>query len=164
MASSHPGQHDPIVTDPAALQYIPVFPKSLSADIYDFWKIPIDGIIVNGRSAKLAPSKVPGSKTPIAVFDTGTSLILGPTSDVEFIYGSLATGNAAKNGQGQWMVDCTMAMEVIVVIGGRAFPIHPLDFSWDEISVDGSCLGGFQANDGVSSGDYLFGDTAMRVR
>lgn len=57
-----------------------------------------------------------------------------------------------------------MAAEVVVVIGGRAFPIHPLDFSWDGISDGDRCIGGFQANDGVTSGDYLFGDTAMRVR
>lgn len=57
-----------------------------------------------------------------------------------------------------------MAAEVIIVIGGRPYPIHPLDFAWDQVSDGaGRCLGGFQANDGVASGDYLFGDTAMRV-
>lgn len=152
------------MTDPAALQYMPVYPKSLSASIYDFWKVPFDGIIVNGSPIKLASSKLSSSKAPVAVFDTGTSLILGPTSDIDAIYGALHAGNPSKNAAGQWTVDCLLAIDLLVIMGGRAYPIHPLDLSWDKISDGhGRCYGGFQANDDVVSGDYLFGDTAMRV-
>lgn len=159
------GQHDPMVTDPATLQYIPIYPKNLAANIYDYWKIPLDAIVVNGNPIPLAKSKVATSKTPIAVFDTGTSLILGPTADVDAIYSAWGGGNTSKNAAGQWTVDCLLATSLLVIIGGRPYPVHPLDLAWDKIlDRQGRCFGGIQANDGVISGDYLFGDTAMRVR
>jgi hypothetical protein len=90
--------------------------------------------------------------------------MLGPTADVDALYGSLTSGTPQKDAQGQWFVDCLLAMDVLVIFGGRAYPIHPLDMSWDKISDGtGRCIGGLQANDGVISGDYLFGDTVMRV-
>lgn len=159
------GQHDSVVTDPSALQYIPVYPKNLAGNLYDFWKIPLDAIIVNGTPIQLLKSKITSSKTPIAVFDTGTSLILGPTADVDAIYGSLKGGRPSKNAAGQWTVDCLLAINLLIIIGGRPYPIHPLDLAWDKISDgQGRCFGGIQGNDKVVSGDYLFGDTAMRVR
>lgn len=125
----------------------------------------MDGIIVNGDSIQLAKSKISSSKTPLAVFDTGTSLILGPTVDVDAIYNSIQGGNPNKNEAGQWTIDCLLAISLLLIIGGRPYPIHPLDLAWDKISDDhGRCFGGIQGNDDVISGDYLFGDTAMRVR
>lgn len=91
--------------------------------------------------------------------------MLGPTSDVNAVYQSLTTGNPSKGADGQWTLDCNVAMDVLVIIGGRAYPIHPLDFAWDKIGdgVNRRCFGGLQGNDNVVSGDWLFGDTAMRV-
>jgi len=153
------------VDDPATLHYIPVYPASSVSGGYDYWKVPLDGIIVNQTPIKLSKSKITSSRAPIAVFDTGTSLILGPTPDVEAIYSSLSVGNPSKNTAGQWTVDCLLAIDLLLIIGGRPYPIHPLDLAWDKISdSQGRCFGGIQANDGVLSGDFLFGDTAMRVR
>ena len=90
--------------------------------------------------------------------------MLGPTEDVDAVYNSLTSGHPAQNAQGQWTLDCLVAVDVLLVIGGRAYPIHPLDFSWDKISGgSGRCFGGLQSNDDVISGDYLLGDTVMRV-
>lgn len=151
--------------DPAALHYIPVYPASLTSRAYDYWKVPLDAILVNQTPIKLSRSKIASSRTPIAVFDTGTSLILGPACDVDAIYLSLSVGNPNKNAAGQWTVDCLLAIDLLLIIAGRPYPIHPLDLAWDKISDgQGRCFGGIQANDGVLSGDFLFGDTAMRVR
>jgi hypothetical protein len=120
---------------------------------------------VNQTPIKLSKSKIASSRSPIAVFDTGTSLILGPTADVDEIYSTLTVGNPNKNAAGQWTVDCILAIDLLLIIGGSAYPIHPLDLAWDKMSDgQGRCFGGIQANDGVLSGDFLFGDTAMRVR
>ncbi|KAF8306046.1 acid protease [Clavulina sp. PMI_390] len=157
------GEHDPIVKDSSALQYIPVYPNDIASNAYDFWKLPLDAIVVNGKPLPLAKSKVASSKTPIAVFDTGTSLILGPTTDVDAFYQSLDAGNPTKENSGSWTVDCSLAISALMIFGGHPYPIHPLDLSWDKISDgQGRCYGGLQGNNGVASGDYLFGDTAMR--
>lgn len=151
--------------DPAALHYIPVYPANLASSAYDYWKVPLDSIIVNQIPINLCKSKIASSRTLIAVFDTGTSLILGPTADVDTIYSTLTVGNPSKNAAGQWTIDCILAIDLLFIIGGRPYPIHPLDLAWDKMSDgQGRCFGGIQANDGVLSGDFLFGDTAMRVR
>lgn len=98
----------------------------------------------------LQPSRIKTSKRPIAVFDTGTTLILGPTADVTEFYASLSLGNAT-NTKGGWLVDCNLAVDLVIVIGGRMFPIHPLDMAWDKITDEnGMCMGGLQANDEAS--------------
>ncbi|KAF8343155.1 aspartic peptidase domain-containing protein [Cantharellus anzutake] len=158
------GQHDPVVSDPAAIRYIPVYPKDLSTNTYDYWKIPLDAIIVNNQSLPLSRSRIASSQSPVCVFDSGTSLMVGPTSDVNLLYSMLTLGSPKMDASsGQWTLDCNVAVDVIVILGGRAFPVHPLDVSWDKLS-DGMerCVGGIQANDGVLSGDWLFGDTVMR--
>ena len=158
------GQHDPIVPDPAAIRYIPVYPKDITANTYDYWKIPLDAIIVNNRSLSLSRSRISSSPAPICVFDSGTSLMVGPPMDVARFYSMLTLGSPQKDESGHWMLDCNVAVDLLVVLGGRAFPIHPLDVSWDKLSDGrGRCTGGIQANDGVLSGDWLFGDTVMRV-
>lgn len=128
---------------------LPVYPKNADEGLYDYWKVPIDGILVNSKPLPLQSSRIKTSDRPIAVFDSGTTLILGPTLDIDAFYGSLTLGNATRTKQG-WMIDCRLAVDLVIMIGGRAFPIHPLDVAWDKI-VDGHgmCFGGLQANDGV---------------
>lgn len=133
--------------------------------VYDYWKLPLQEITVNSTTFNLSPSKVPSAPSPIAVLDTGTTLILGPTPDVDRLWASI--GGARKTDAG-WQVRCNRGAVVGFVLGqgdnAREFVLDPSDISWRQGSADDDwCLGGIQGNDKVASGDWLLGDTFLRV-
>ncbi|THH33866.1 hypothetical protein EUX98_g214 [Antrodiella citrinella] len=133
---------------------------------YDYWKIPIQGLTINSTAFELSPSRVEGAKSPIAVMDTGTTLVLGPSADVKRFYDSIG-GTQQDQATGSWQIRCDRAVSVGFVLGEgnskREYSVDPADISWMEGGRSGDwCLGGVQANDGVSSGDWLLGDTFLR--
>ncbi|KDQ16293.1 hypothetical protein BOTBODRAFT_107388, partial [Botryobasidium botryosum FD-172 SS1] len=161
-----------VVQNDTALHLVPVHAND--GKTYDFWKIPLRFITVNSHLIELSASRVSSSPQhrPLAVFDTGTTLMLGPERDVANVYAQVPS---AKREDGQWRVDCVEVVWLGVGFGpgegvGGGSPVywmHPLDVSWDEGNGGrrtGRCLGGVQVNEDVSSGDWLFGDTFLRVR
>ncbi|TFY65036.1 hypothetical protein EVG20_g5737 [Dentipellis fragilis] len=133
----------------------------------DYWKLPLHAITLNSSTSisSFTPSRVSGSATPIAVLDTGTTFILGPTKDVDAFWA--AVGASRKLGSGQWEVQCTRAVAVGFVLGDehtkREYVIDPEDVSLaDGSPEEGWCTGGIQASDGVNSGDWILGDAFLR--
>ncbi|KAH9946219.1 aspartic peptidase domain-containing protein [Epithele typhae] len=108
-----------------------------------------------------------GRPSPIAVLDTGTTLILGPTADVARFWASVGGARQSERG---WEIPCTRGVSVSFALGEgdqqTAYAVDPADMSWAaEGSVDLGdwCLGGVQANDGVNfAADWLLGDTFLR--
>ncbi|KAG8217374.1 aspartic peptidase domain-containing protein [Butyriboletus roseoflavus] len=152
------GTLDPSVVDTpngtAQLTYFPVFKTESSP--YDYWKLPILNLTINGLLLPLSPSLVPGAPSPIGILDTGTTLILGPTVDVTAFWDSIGTGGSTRyNAQSNlWEVRCDRAVDVRFALGqgdgGREYAVHPEDITWAEgKQKDGWCMGGVQINDGV---------------
>ena len=149
------GQIDPRYAERASeISYSPVF-ASKHAD-YDYWKLPLLALTVNSVSIPfaLSPSKVHDSASPIAVLDTGTTLILGPSHDVDNFW--TVAGNARKDSGGKWQVRCNHAVTVGFLLGNdssrQEILLDPADVSWqpaEKQPPDGWCLGGIQSNDGV---------------
>ncbi|EKM55526.1 uncharacterized protein PHACADRAFT_256215 [Phanerochaete carnosa HHB-10118-sp] len=147
----------------------PVGRDSAGGAVYDYWKVPVQGLTVNASAFALSASRrVPGAPSPIAVLDTGTTLMLGPADDVDRLWDSI--GGARKTETG-WQVRCDRAVVVGVVLGGAGgddsraheYAIDPADVSWLGGGRDGDwCMGGIQGNDDISSGDWLLGDTFLR--
>lgn len=138
----------------AQLTYFPVFKTESSP--YDYWKLPILNLTINGLPLPLSPSLVPGAPSPIGILDTGTTLILGPTLDVNAFWDSVGTGGSSRyNAQSNlWEVQCDRAVDVRFAFGqsdgGGEYAVHPGDISWAEgKQKDGWCMGGVQVNDGV---------------
>ncbi|KAF8558409.1 acid protease [Imleria badia] len=165
------GKLDPSIVDAsngtAQITYFPVFKTHSSP--YDYWKLPIVNLTINGFSLSLTASLVPGAPSPIGVLDTGTTLILGPTLDVKTFWDSVGTGGSTRfNAQSNlWEVRCDRAVDVRFSFGqgdeGREYAVHPEDISWAEGGQgNGWCMGGVQVNDGVTSGDWLLGDVFLR--
>ncbi|KAG9318343.1 aspartic peptidase domain-containing protein [Chiua virens] len=165
------GKLDPSVVDPvngmAELAYFPVF-KSPSGS-YDYWKFPIQSLTINGSPLPLSTSLVVNAPAPIGILDTGTTLILGPTPDVNAFWESVGTGGSTRYNMqtNLWEVRCNRAVDVRFVFGEgddqTEYAVHPEDISWAEgKSKDGWCMGGVQINDGVNSGDWLLGDVFLR--
>ncbi|OCH95493.1 acid protease [Obba rivulosa] len=136
----------------------------LGNSVYNYWKLPLQGFTINHTVFPLSDSRVSGASSSIAVLDTGTTLILGPSADVDRFWQSV--GGAKKTSSG-WQVRCDRGIIVGVVLGGgnstKEYVIDPADISWQQGSHAGEwCMGGVQANDGVISGDWLLGDTFLR--
>ncbi|KIJ17249.1 hypothetical protein PAXINDRAFT_162166 [Paxillus involutus ATCC 200175] len=147
--------------------YFPVFQTTASP--YDYWKLPILNVTINAIQLPLSRSLVRGAPSPIGVLDTGTTLILGPTVDVEAFWGVVGTGGSARyNSQTKlWEVRCDRGVDVRITLGqgegAWEYAVHPEDISWAEGGErDGWCTGGMQANDRVNSGDWLLGDVFLR--
>jgi len=93
-----------------------------------------------------------------AIADTGTSLITGPTSDIDAINEAIG---AEDDGYGNVMVDCGALSEMPVVkfsLGGKSFALEPKDYVID--NGDGSCMSGFSAMDQYSMNEpmWILGD------
>ncbi|KAI5124363.1 hypothetical protein M0805_008968 [Coniferiporia weirii] len=160
-------QIDPVYANrEPEISYSPVY-ASEGAD-YDYWKLPLLSLSVNSNSVSLAfsPSKDPRSSSPLAILDTGTTLILGPTHDVDVFW--TAAGGAQKGADGSWRVRCNHALTVGLLLGNDTkrtkIILDPSDVSWMPATPpsDGWCSGGIQGNDGVFSGDWLLGDIFLR--
>ena len=138
------------------IAYSPVF--AAPGTSYDYWKIPLLSITVNSLSIPfaLSYSKISSAPAPIAVLDTGTTLILGPSHDVENFW--TVAGGAQRAPDGRWQVRCDHSITVGFVLGNdstrQEILLDPADVSWSTpgaaLPEDGWCLGGIQANDGVS--------------
>ncbi|KAJ3728740.1 acid protease [Lentinula raphanica] len=145
---------------------IPV--SKAGANDYTYWKIPLLYLTINSTRLSLSPSSVQGVQgSQIAVLDTGTTLALGPTRDVQAFW--VSVGSAARNDPmtGLWQVRCEKAITVGFVLGpedsSHEFALDPADVNWEEGgSNNGWCLGGIQASDEVDSGDWLLGDVFLR--
>jgi Eukaryotic aspartyl protease len=150
------GQLDPAVAnDTSGFQFTPVI--TLGQTYYDYWKLPLLGITVDSNPLRLSPSLIPGSRTPVAVLDTGTTLILGPSADVINFWSAVGGNETTRKNlkSGMWEVRCSRAANVSFMLGDASNPkeyvVHPGDINWGEArSPDGWCMGGIQANDAVS--------------
>lgn len=152
------GQIDPTyASNISDFLYTPVF---AAGQDYDYWKLPLLALTVNGQalSTPLSASKVTGSQTPVAVLDTGTTLILGPSNDVDAFWSAVGAAVAEKGADDRWRVRCDHAVSVGFVLGSgsaessREFILSPFDVSWEPNGLavtDGWCMGGIQSNDDV---------------
>ncbi|KAG1749017.1 aspartic peptidase domain-containing protein [Suillus paluster] len=156
-----------LTNDTSQFVFTPVFAST--PDEYDFWKLPIQEITINSQVLPLSRSLIRGASSPIAVLDTGTTLILGPAGDVDAFWDAIGTGGSTKFNQQTktWQVRCERAVDVRIKLGNsdtaKEYPLHPEDVSWakDE-AQDGWCTGGIQVNNGVDSGDWLLGAVFLR--
>ncbi|CDW96774.1 hypothetical protein [Sporisorium scitamineum] len=117
------------------------------------WRVALTDISVQLQHGITEPipigtSSVIAGSNPIAVFDSGASVNLGPENTLNALYGAWGIGPASDGG---YYVPCDLQMNVTLGLGGIRIPIHPLDASLqigsgNGPSGDGSvCLGSFQA-------------------
>lgn len=118
----------------------------LSAETY--WQITLDGLSIGGSTVSLS--------TQDAIVDTGTTLIVGPLSDVQQIASAVG---ASSSGLGEYTVDCSKIASLptlTVSFGGRGFNLTGEQY----VLKDGnSCLLGVT---GSFDPQYIIGDVFLR--
>ncbi|KAF8805892.1 acid protease [Phlegmacium glaucopus] len=142
------GRHpSTLVPDPSLVQYSTVVsdkPGTL------FWKVNVKAITVyvNGtaRRVELERSNT-GAPTPIAVLDSGVSLILTTSNIANGIYGAIGVSPASD---GMYYVPCTTPLNMSITLDNRPeIPLHPLDLTAEPPSDNQAqfCIGLIQTVD-----------------
>ncbi|KAG9017113.1 hypothetical protein FRB90_001717 [Tulasnella sp. 427] len=123
-----------------------------------FWQIPLTQITVQGTNLNAA-------STILAVIDTGTTLIGGPSSSIAAIYSNIpGAQQAGADYEGYWEYPCDTAIDISLKFGdGPSWPISQSDFQLARIG-NGACLGALFELDltGSSSPDWIIGDTFLK--
>lgn len=113
---------------------------TLDATDDNFWITHLGGVTVNGATVAIS-----GNRT--ALMDTGTTLLVVPSTDVDPIHEKIP--GAIKTGTGSWTVPCNTTASVALQFGGKSFPISPKDLPFASGGrTTGDCtsgIGGFSA-------------------
>lgn len=149
------GKLDSNITDDlSSFSFTPV--SQAGGGSFNYWKLPLHSLVIDSTVFPLSASLVHGAYKPIAVLDTGTTLILGPTSDVDEFWRVVSQQGATRKNliTKMWEVRCDRGVSVSFVLGDhgseREYPVDPGDINWEEGGSSGGwCMGGIQANDGV---------------
>ncbi|KAF5376269.1 hypothetical protein D9615_008554 [Tricholomella constricta] len=102
-----------------------------------FWLLSLSAVTVQGK-------KVPISSTlSLSAIDTGTTLIGGPTSDVEAIWAAVPGSQPVPTMQGFFSFPCNTDVAVTMSFGGKSWPINTADMNLGRLAQGSSqCVGG----------------------
>merc|ERR1712048_803247 len=123
--------------------YVPLQSKS-------YWQISLDGLKLDGSSV---------GSTPYAIVDSGTSLMAGPTSDVQAIASSLSLTSVLGK---EYTVDCSKQYTITYTLNGKDFVLDQNDMIIQ--NSGGQCLFGMMGIDVPAPRGplWILGDVFMR--
>ncbi|XP_058383375.1 pepsin II-2/3-like [Diceros bicornis minor] len=119
-----------------------------------YWQITVDSITMNGES-------IACSGGCQAIVDTGTSLLVGPTSAIDNIQSDIG---AKEDLLGEGVISCSAIYslpDIVFTINGVEFPLPASAYILEE---DETCISGFEGMDlDTSSGElWVLGDVFIR--
>lgn len=121
-----------------------------------FWEISLQGATVGTKSIF--------TRAVDAIVDTGTTLIIGDTTNVKAIYAAIPGSKdaSATVGDGFFTVPCnSIPSNVALTLGGKKFTISADSFNFGQVSAGSAdCVGGIVADD--SEGFWILGDVFLR--
>ena len=121
----------------------------LPVDKEGYWQFHMDGIKAGNSQYCQGGCE--------AIADTGTSLIIGPTDEINQLNSQL--GASEDPSSGDYTFDCSKIdnlPDVIFTLGGKNFVLTSKDYVWQ---VQDECISGFQGMDMSGSGiQYILGD------
>lgn len=129
------------------ITYFPVTQKG-------YWQFNLDSISIGGTQVSTGGS---------AISDTGTSLVAGPSSDIDALCKKI--GGVYDPEEQIYKVDCsaTGLPDVVFTINGHKFPVTQKSYVLPPTVTgkDQKCILGFQGFDGAPI-DWILGDTMIR--
>ncbi|KAJ1308995.1 hypothetical protein OPQ81_004677 [Rhizoctonia solani] len=148
----------------SATEAIPIWPMVNPTR----WSVLIDSYDTTGAVPHTLSSTVSGvpSGKAVALLDSGTSYSYASEEFCRNIYSSIP-GATFSSALGQWVVPCNQEINLGLTIGGRRFPIHPLDIISPSLSSNNNatCYGAFipqSFSAGAGEFDILLGDMFLR--
>lgn len=121
-----------------------------------YWQVALDSISTGGSEALSSQD---------AIIDTGTTLIVGTSSNVAKFYdsvkGSKKAPSSAGLGEGFYTVPCDSIPSISLTFGGKSFDVDSTSFSLGPVSSGSSdCVGGIAAQD-TGSSFWIVGGTCI---
>ena len=120
----------------------------LPVDQEGYWQFHMNGISVDGSKYCDGGCE--------AIADTGTTLIVGPTDEIDKLNNQLG---ATQDQFGDYIFDCSQIDSlppVTINLGGKDFVLTKDDYVW---KVQGQCVSGFEGADLGGTGiQYILGD------
>ncbi|KAL1020843.1 hypothetical protein UPYG_G00005430 [Umbra pygmaea] len=116
-----------------------------------YWQIKMDSVTINGNIAGCRGSCQ-------AIVDTGTSLIIGPPSDINNINRNIG---ATMDNIGEFIVDCNKTINmpnVMFTLNGNHFTIPPSAYI---LQISSVCYSGFQTSS-ANFNFWILGDVFIR--
>jgi cathepsin D len=130
-----------------------------------FWLLSLQAVTVQGKSITITKGN-----SALAAIDTGTTLVGGPTADVNAIWAAVPGARPIPNMPGFFAFPCSTKIAVTMSFGGKTWPINPADMSLGQIAPGSpSCLGGIfdlSLGSNIVSGsgnpNWVVGDTFLK--
>jgi len=129
-----------------------------------FWLLSLTQLNVVGKSVAIGTGE-----DALTAIDTGTTLIGGPTADVQLFWQTVP-GSQALTGEnvGYYSYPCDTQLDVSLSFGGQTWPINNEDMNIGN-SNTGQCVGaifdlslGSQASGGDGNPNWVVGDTFLK--
>lgn len=105
-------------------------------------------VTVNGQDA--------GLQGRTAILDTGTTLIIAPAQDAAAVHAMIK--GAQSDGQGGFIVPCTLTDSVALTFGGNQFAIDPRDIAQSPVDPNdptGDCTSGISSGNVGGAQEWL---------
>ncbi|XP_054567950.1 chymosin-like [Eptesicus fuscus] len=118
--------------------------------VQEYWQFTVDSVTVDG----VVVACDGGCQ---AILDTGTSMLVGPSSDILSIQKAIG---ATKDQFGMFEINCgslSSMPTVVFQINGKKYPLPPSAYTSQD---SGFCSSGFQGDD--SSEQWILGDVFIR--
>jgi cathepsin D len=129
-----------------------------------FWLLTLSAVTVQGQSIPITTGD-----SAVSAIDTGTTLIGGPSADVEAIYAAIPGSQPMRGSGGLYSFPCDTKVNVTMSFGGRTWPISSEDMIIAQGSQSSECVGGiFDLSAGTNippdSGNpsWVVGDTFLK--
>jgi hypothetical protein len=97
-----------------------------------FWEAQMDKVSLNGQDLNVVGRS--------AILDTGTTLLIVPSSDALVIHQAIP--GAKSDGNGGFTVPCTTNASPAATIGGKRFAIDPRDLAFEPVDPKGTAYQG----------------------
>ncbi|THV08563.1 acid protease [Dendrothele bispora CBS 962.96] len=154
------GEYEPAYASVADTAAIPTWPETSPKR----WSVLVEALMIGDKTVT-PTTNVPDvpSNRAVAVLDTGTSYTYVSEEICNAIYGGIS-GAQFDETVGQWIVPCNAEIDMAIQIGGRIFPLHPLDITPKSLGSTSTCVGSFVPQTFASSNqfDWLVGDNVLR--